>query len=209
VLDNWQDTCEHGVKNFGYGMFTYLQQHMTTVQFTRSFTTPPVIAMDVVRTALLARRDMDVAAFPADPLDAPSKGAVLCTYARYHHILPHEPLVPLFHLPLSAKACSILLRFMLGHSYLPLHVGRRLGVSRCERVCGLCSMAVIADEYHMIFDCPALAQLRVDRPALFRKFSTPAAKFVQHFMRHADRFAVAGFVLAALRRYKAAVVELG
>jgi len=52
--------------------------------------------MDVVRTALLAHRDMDVAAFPADPLDAPSKGAVLCTYTRYHHILLHGPLVPLF-----------------------------------------------------------------------------------------------------------------
>ena len=91
---------------------------------------------------------------------------------------------------------------MLGHSYLPVHRGRRTQVPRSERCCALCMLSVVGDEHHMIFDCLALADLRVERPALFAMFHRPVACHVSHFMRHQDRFALAGFLLNALRRYK-------
>jgi len=56
----------------------------------------------------------------------------------------------------------------------------------------------------MIFTCLALAPLRAARPGLFMHFAVPSMCVVQHFMRLPDRFAVAGFLLEALRRYKAA-----
>jgi exonuclease III len=205
VLDNWKDACIHGVKNFGHGICMYLQK-VGYMQESLLHTSPPTPSMDVVLHTLQQRQASMIASFPAQPLSAPSEGSILCTYARYHHILPHEPRTPLFHLPLSAKACGILLRFMLGHSYLPLHAGRCNGVPRSERFCTLCRQAVVADEYHMVFACDALHSLRVDRPALFHTFTTPNTKVVQHFMRHSDRFAVAGFILQSLRLYKFAAV---
>jgi hypothetical protein len=95
---------------------------------------------------------------------------------------------------------------MLGHSHLPLHAGRYNGVPRSERYCTLCRHDVVADEHHMLFECDALQSLRVDRSALFHKFTMPNTKVVQHFMRHSNRFAVAGFMLQALRRYKLATI---
>jgi exonuclease III len=205
VLDNWKDACMHGVKNFAHGLRAYLLK-IDCIQNPPSLPLPPTLSMDSVLHTLQQRQASLIASFPVHPLSAPSDGAILCTYARYYHILPYEPLTPLFHLPLSAKACGILLRFMLGHSHLPLHAGRYNGVPRSERYCTLCRHDVVADEHHMLFECDALQSLRVDRSALFHKFTMPNTKVVQHFMRHSNRFAVAGFILQALRRYKLATI---
>jgi hypothetical protein len=185
----------------GY-LLQLLQQH--DFAFPNDLCRPPLVpAADLLRR-MLDLRDAGFADLAADPRVAPSEGVQTCAYVRYHHVLPHEPIVPLYRLPLSDKACKILLRFMLGHSYLPVHVGRRLQVPRSARCCTLCTLSAVGDEHHMIFDCPALLDLRVCRPHLFAAFRRPVACHVSHFMRHSDRYAVAGFLVAALRRYKLA-----
>jgi hypothetical protein len=204
VLDSWRDLCIDGVKNYAYGMLEYLSS-LGCVEPTRTLTTPATVPVSTVIEALSNKQSAVFSAFPASPHDAPSCGVTLCTYVRFHHILPHEPLLPLFHLPLSMKACAVLLKFMLGASPLPLHAGRRTCVARERRHCPLCDMGVLADEYHMIFVCPALHALRANRPALFARFTSSAWRHVQHFMRHPDRFAVAGFLLQALRHYQLSV----
>jgi exonuclease III len=200
VFDNWRDACCYGVRNFAHGMHELLRDH--NFALSTELCRPPLVPATDFLQRILELRDNDLAAYVADPRQAPSEGVQTCTYVRYHHLLPHEPIMPLYHLPLSDKACKILLCFMLGHSYLPVHLGRRTQVPRIERRCTLCTLPAVGDEHHMIFDCPALTDLRVERAALFIMFRRPAACHVSHFMRHKDRFAVAGFLLNALRRYK-------
>jgi hypothetical protein len=200
AFDNWRDACCYGVRNFAHGMADLLRDH--NYSFSNELCRPPLVPTSDFLQRILELRDGSLAAYAADPRHAPSEGVQTCTYVRYHHLLPHEPILPLYYLPLSDKACKILLCFMLGHSHLPVHRGRRTQVPRPERYCTLCMLPVVGDEHHMIFDCLALTDLRVERPALFAMFHRPVTCHVSHFMRHQDRFAVAGFLLHALRRYK-------
>lgn len=207
VFDNWRDACAGGVRNFAWGM----RAHLAGLGFVfpaDDLSRPPVVSVPDVLQRLLDRRDAAFAQLHHDPVLAPSRHVSLCAYVRYFHILPHEPVVPLYYLPLSLRACATLLRFLLGRSALPLHAGRcvRPRVPRHGRVCPLCDAGVVATEHHMIFVCPGLSSLRADRPALFADFARPALCVVQHFMRHPNRFAVAGFLLHALRAYALAAV---
>jgi hypothetical protein len=214
ALENWRYACEPQklrridrgrlTRNFAYGMRAYLSD----LGFDLPADSPrPVVDVAAVLQRLLDRRGARCASLHADPLLAPSQGVEFCAYVRYHHILPHEPVRPLYTLPLSLKASTTLLRFTLGRSSLPLHAGRhaRPRVARSARHCPLCDMRVVGSEHHMFFVCPALADLRLASPALFAAFQRPAAHVVQLFMRHPLRYAVAGFILRSLARYRAAV----
>ena len=51
------------------------------------------------------------------------------------------------------------LQFRLGSHQLPIVLGRFAGgqhVARANRVCTHCGSVAVADELHMIFECPAL-----------------------------------------------------
>jgi hypothetical protein len=56
----------------------------------------------------------------------------------------------------------------------------------------------VADEYHAIFVCPALHSLRA---GVFWELQQRKACSVCSFLCHPDRFAVAEFLLRALRLY--------
>jgi len=74
------------------------------------------------------------------PRAARSDDAAWCAVVCYQHVLPQQPLVPWRHLPLSAKACGILLQFTLGRSHLPLHTSWQAPprTPRLKHVCALC-----------------------------------------------------------------------
>ena len=52
------------------------------------------------------------------------------------------------------------LQFRLGSHQLLIVFGRFAGVVRASRVCTHCDSVAVADELHMIFECPALQAVR-------------------------------------------------
>ena len=100
-------------------------------------------------------------------------------------------------IPLSAKIVKSFLRFRSGCSGLPVDAGRFLGVPRQARVCPLCSSLDPCDEYHLVFDCSALADLRIRHGSLY----TIGTLTMQRFMWQKDTKSVALFVFEALQRF--------
>ena len=78
-----------------------------------------------------------------------------------------------------------------------MDAGRFLGVPRHARVCHLCASLDTCDEYHLVFDCGALADLRVRYAFLY----TIGTLTMQEFMWQKDTKSVALFVHEALQRY--------
>ena len=80
-------------------------------------------------------------------------------------------------LPVSGRRMQRFLQFRLGSHQLPIVLGRFAGgqrVARASRVCTHCgSVAVnicnVADEMHMVFECPALQAVRQQYAPLFSK----------------------------------------
>ena len=62
------------------------------------------------------------------------------------------------------------LQFRLGSHQLPIVLGRFAGVqhvARANRVCTHCGSVAVADELHMIIECPALQAVRQRYTPLF------------------------------------------
>ena len=100
-------------------------------------------------------------------------------------------------IPLSAKIVKSFLRFRSGCSGLPVDASRFLGVPRDARVRHLCASLDSCDEYHLVFDCDALADLRVRYALLF----IIGTLTMQESMWQKDTKSVALFVFEALQRY--------
>ena len=62
---------------------------------------------------------------------------------------------------LNMKEAIDFCRFRCGNHKLPVVVGRYNNIERCNRVCSLCNLNTIGDEYHYIYVCPAFNQERV------------------------------------------------
>ena len=84
----------------------------------------------------------------------------------------------------------MLLQFAAGS--LPNDLGRRNGTPRLQRVCTKCDAGVIGDERHVVFECAALAQLRLQYAPLF------AAQTMLEFMWQEDVVSVAHYLRKAL-----------
>ena len=74
-------------------------------------------------------------------------------------------------LPMSAnlprRLILPLLRFRTMCHTLPVVAGRQLSLERCQRKCLLCHRNLPGDEYHIIFECPAVAHIRQQHQSLF------------------------------------------
>lgn len=134
-----------------------------------------------------------------DPRTCPSQGAIVCTYARWFQ----KPswarrLPPLISLPLPAASLRLFFRFRAGCSGLPIDTGRRTRPNptpRAQRYCLKCASQSVCDEFHVVFECPALAPLRGE----FYKLFTPDTQSMLRFMWQRDTCAVAAFIAQALR----------
>ena len=67
-------------------------------------------------------------------------------------------------------------------------------VARADRVCTHCGGAAVADELHMIHECPVLQPLRLQYAALF----TPDTDTMRSFFAQQDHMQVFKFVLDCL-----------
>ncbi len=89
------------------------------------------------------------------------------------------------------------LQFRLGSHQLPIVLGRFAGaqhVDRANRVSSHCGSVAVADEMHMIFECPALQAVRQQYALLF---STNTST-MRSFFAQQDHMQVFKFVLDCL-----------
>ena len=98
---------------------------------------------------------------------------------------------------LSGRRMQRFLQFRLAPHNLPIVAGRLSGdhhVARIDRVCTHCSGIAVADELHMIHECPVLQPLRLQYAALF----TPDTNTMRSFFAQQDHMQVFKFVLDCL-----------
>jgi len=132
-----------------------------------------------------------------DPRTCPSQGVIVCTFALWFQRPPWAIVrTPPLHLP-SPPIMLLFIRFRARCSSLPIDIGRRTRpypTPRAQRRCLKCTAPSVCDEYHLGFECSALAPLRVQFSSLF----TPATQSMLSCMWQKDACAVALFVARAL-----------
>ncbi len=129
------------------------------------------------------------------PRAAPSVGVVACTY--HHWFRPFSRHRRYCQLPVSGRRMQRFLQFRLGSHQLPIVLGRFAGgqhVARANRVCTHCGSVAVADELHMIFECPALQAVRQRYAPLF----STDTNTMRSFFAQQDHMQVFKFVLDCL-----------
>ena len=164
----------------------------------------------------------------SNPRTAPSTHVTFSTYERWF------ALVPFSEVNLSAPASwvsgsrdqsagihpdhlSSLLRFKLAAHDLQVCAGRWQGQSRAQRTCSRCSLQVVEDEFHMVFECPYYDTIRARFSELFSSFggwdrcgknAQPVGSDLVSFMHQKPRL-VAAFVHACwLKRCSPVVTQI-
>ena len=74
-----------------------------------------------------------------------------------------------------------LAQFRTGSHWLGVEAGRWVvpRLPREERLCQRCSMAAVDDERHMLWECPALVDTRIQHIDLFRDGTARVEEFMQ------------------------------
>ena len=109
-----------------------------------------------------------------------------------------------------------LVRFRLGAHGLQVvtAVRSKAGhVKRADRLCRCCSMQVVEDEFHVVFECPLYNEVRLRFSELFRtwcvqlsvdyvtlQISDNAGRMMQQFFAHAKQATVARFISLCLTK---------
>ena len=88
------------------------------------------------------------------------------------------------------------LRFGMSSHSSPIETGRhhRPAIPRTTRLCPHCSLSLIGDEQHFVFECPFLQPIRSQFQSLF----TPHTTTMRTFFAQKDRMGVFKFVLDCL-----------
>ncbi len=186
--DNWASSFAKALVDIGY-------------PFVLNPASMEVVDPSLVRHLLAERQTTSFVPMPenSNPRTCPSQGVIVCTYARWFQ----QPTwarnrAPLTSLSLPPDTLRLFLRFRSGCSGLPIDTGRHrrpFPIPRAQRFCAKCASQSVGDEFHVIFECPALAALRVQFSALF----TPDTQSMLGFMWQKDTCAVAVFVARCLR----------
>jgi hypothetical protein len=129
---------------------------------------------------------------------------IACTYARwFQQPVSARNRASLLHLALPPSTLRLFFRIRSGCSGLPIDTGRRrrpFPIPRAQRFCLICASQLVCDEFHVKFECTALAPIREQFSALF----TSATQSMLGFMWQQDKYAVAVFVARCLRYLDAA-----
>ena len=184
-VKNWAWSVMRGLRDLGYH-FTIRCDALELIDVRR--------VMDLLHQKCLQDwHDLDVC-----PRTCPSKRAHLCTYDRWF-ARPARLRSPslLLQQPLSASCMRTLLRFRMGCHGLPNDLGRRAGTPRRQRSCPRCAMPGVADERHLVFECPAMQPVRDQFPHLFGDDSMT----MQAFMWQDDLPGVARFIHACFASF--------
>jgi len=126
------------------------------------------------------------------PRTCRTEGAAKCTSWRWFSRTPRQQVhLRIFRQRQSARRIGSCLLFRLCGSTLPVVMGRRDHTPRHRRHCQQCDAAVVGDERHMIFECPAVQHIRDQNPDLFWD-----GQSMREFVNQADQVAVTDFIVA-------------
>ena len=89
-----------------------------------------------------------------------------------------------------------ILRFRMGSHHLPVEEGRHFNLPRASRVCNLCNTDALGDERHMLLECPALADLRLQ----FSSLLLPCSGVMRRLLWAKDQHEVCRYIIACLDR---------
>lgn len=106
-----------------------------------------------------------------------SAGAVSCTYMNWFS-KPDWPCQNFLTAPVHISLMRLFIRFRTGCHQLPIVSGRLSRIPRSQRLCSACNTSSIGDEMHMIFECPALENLRQKYSHLFHSHVTTMQQFM-------------------------------
>ena len=53
-----------------------------------------------------------------------------------------------------------MIKFRCSNHKLPIEQGRKFGIERENRICNKCDLNSVGDEFHLIFECPAVSEDR-------------------------------------------------
>lgn len=195
LLDNLNDAFHvgRGAKNFASSVATCLQSVGHLMPHDSSVV--PVMEVDALVDALRAHLHGTPDYGMYCPRAAPSTGVVSCTY--HHWFKPFSKRRRYCQLPVSGRRMQRFLQFRLGSHSLPIVAGRFAGgqhVARTDRVCTHCGGVAVADELHMIHECPVLQPLRQRYAALF----STNTDTMRSFFAQQDHMQVFNFVLDCL-----------
>ena len=155
------------------------------------------IDMSALSLMLTQRRDAVWDGLDICPRTCPSFNAKLCTYATWFARPVEQHARSLLDLPVSRRCMQRFPRFRMGCHRLPRDTGAWVGIPRLHRVCNIRQHRTIGDEKHLVFECPALQDLRDKRPHLFDGAQTNAMVL---FMWQDDITGVVRFIDECLER---------
>jgi len=199
LLDNLDDafSAGNGAKNFSGSTAACLQSVGQPMPHDRGVN--PVLEVGTIVIALRQRLGGTHDYALHCPRAAPTVGVVACTY--HHWFRPFSQHRRYCQLPVSGRRTQRFVQFRLGSHQLPIVLGRFAGgqrVARASRVCTHCGSVAVADEMHMIFECPALHTLRQQYAPLF-SIDTDT---MRSFFAQRDHMQVFKFVLSWLDAFQ-------
>ncbi len=98
--------------------------------------------------------------------------------------------------PMGNAKLHRILRFRMGSHHLPVEEGRHFNLPRASRVCNLCNTGALGDERHMLLECPALADLRLQFSSLLLSCSS----VMRRLLWAKDQHEVCRYIIACLDR---------
>lgn len=161
--------AEAGVRNWAAGLIACVG-HVQSVVTGDTLTPFPIRGLNA--DDVVHRHHDNASLRDLDPRVAPSGRARSRTYHTWFAAdhtdtsCTHD----FWRLPLSDAQLMAITRFRLGCHGLPIVVGRlsRPPVPRHLRVCTMCSLGALGDEYHLLMECPLTASVRAAYPHIFR-----------------------------------------
>ena len=186
ALSNCPDAVEHNVHNWVFSFMRGLRA--LGYNFTLTCDQLDMVDVACVKELLCRQLEQPFQGLDVSPRTCPSPNTMLCTYLLWFArptYAPHDLPRQVTQVHVSASAMKVFLRFRCGRHNLPNDVGRRQGVPRFQRFCLKCYAQgdlAVGDEYHLVFECPAVQHVRDRYPHLF---SGPA-QTMQEFMWQVD-----------------------
>ena len=132
---------------------------------------PIAIDIDLLQELFLRERLASFDSLPQDPRFAPSAGIKLCTYHCWFGRPQNAACPSYWESPMGNAKLHRILRFLRSH-HLPVEEGRHFKLPRASRACNLCNTDALGDERHMLLECPALADLRLQFSSLLLSCSS-------------------------------------
>ena len=164
-----------GVRNWVWEFQATLEKYGYVVH--RSCVSLVPIERSCFQVLLRLELDQPFQGLDVDPRTCPSSGVMCCTYARWF-TRPKGLCKSFLNVPVPISLVRRFIQFRTGSHCLPVVLGRFQAVPRSQRLCTVCSMNVVCDEFHVVFECPALLAIRQKYSNLFSSNVVSLRQFI-------------------------------